>query len=74
MWAAPAAAVVAVLALDWALRPAAPAVLLLVVLVLAELVADLVHQPLLRAQALLQVVAVLVVLVAVELPLSRHLS
>ena len=68
------AAPAAVVALDWALRPVADAVLLLV---LAELVVDLAHKPLLLAPALLQVAAVLVsvrAVVVVELPLSRHSS
>ena len=84
MWAAPAAAVVAVLL---ALRPAAAAAVLLllrpvaaaVVLLLPELVVDLAHKPLLPAPALLLVVAVLVPLLAVvavpvELLLSRRSS
>ena len=71
MLAAPAA-VVALLAL----RPVAAAVVLLV---LQDLAANLAHKPLLLAQALLQVVAVLVPLLAVaavpvELPRSRRSS
>ena len=88
MLAAPAGAVVAVLAVlvvDLALRPVeAAAVLpvLPVLRVLVELAADLARQ-LLRVQALLQVVAVLVpdlvsgavvAVPVVELPLSRHSS
>ena len=70
--AAPAVAVAA----DLALRPAAAAVVLLVLL---ELVVDLAHKPCLLAQPLLQVVAVLVPLLAVvavpvELLLSRQSS
>ena len=72
--AAPAAAVEAVLL---APRPAAVVAVLLVlrpVLLVLELAADLAHKPLLLAQAVLQVVAVLVRLVAVpvELLLSRQ--
>ena len=79
MLAAPAAAVVAVLVVDLALRPVAAAAVLPV---LVELAADLARQ-LLRVQALLQVVAVLVpdlvpgavvAVPVVELPLSRHSS
>jgi len=80
--AAPAAAVVAVLVVDLALRPVAAAAVLPVLPVLVELAADLARQ-LLRVQALLQVVAVLVpdlvpgavvAVPVVELPLSRHSS
>ena len=95
--AVPAAAVVAVdLVLDWALHPVAAAVVLLAVLLelgadpeqdlplpalLLELAVDPADKPLLLAQALLQVVAVLVPDlapapggVAVELLLSRQSS
>ena len=81
--AAPAVAVVAVLVVDLALRPVAAAAVLPVLVELAADLAGLADKPLLLAQALLQVVAVLVpdlvpgavvAVPVVELPLSRHSS
>jgi len=82
--AVPAAAVVVDLALDWVLRRVAAAEVLrllrVLLVLLLELAADLAHKPLLLAQVLLQVEAVLVPLLAVvavpvvELPLNRHSS